>query len=187
MRRMFAMFLMIGMTVAGAALAQAPAGGPAGGRMGPPPSPGGPHMPGMMHGPGAGSGAAHMEMMRALDLTDAQREKMADIRDRQQRKGIQARADIGIARLDLHKLIRAEKPDQAAINAQIDKIGALRVALAKSRVAAMLEVRTMLTPEQQKKYREMHMYGPMRMRMRMQMRERGAGGAGEGEEVDEES
>ena len=101
-------------------------------------------------------------MMRELGLSDAQRDKMADIRDRQQRKGIQARADIALAELDLRKLMRAENPDGRAIDAQIDRLAALRAGLHKARVAAMLERRAVLTPEQRKKLREMGPPGRMR-------------------------
>jgi Spy/CpxP family protein refolding chaperone len=89
-----------------------------------------------------------------LDLSDAQREKLSQIREAQQRKAIQARADMKLAGLDLHKLMRAEKPNLAAINSQIDKISSMRASLRKSQVAAMLEARNLLTPEQQKQLRE---------------------------------
>lgn len=117
----------------------------------------------MGHGMGMGMGRgpgmlAHMA--GALDLSDAQREKMAAIHERQQRRDIQARADMQLARLDLRKAMSAEKPDGAAINAQIDHVAKLRTDMAKARVASHLEIRALLTPEQQKKMREMHMKGP---------------------------
>ncbi|HEV2105343.1 MAG TPA: Spy/CpxP family protein refolding chaperone [Candidatus Eisenbacteria bacterium] len=112
-------------------------------------------------GPGMGGPAARLRMRRAvlamrfarLDLSDEQRSRLAAIRDRQQRKAIQARADLAIARLDLRALLRADNPQNAAIDAQIDHIARMRAELAKSRVAAMLEARSALTPEQRQQLR----------------------------------
>jgi Spy/CpxP family protein refolding chaperone len=120
---------------------------------------------GMGMGPGPGMFA---HMTRALDLSDTQREKLAAIHERQQRRDIQARADLQIARLDLRKAMSAEKPDGFAINTQIDRAAKLRSDMAKAHVASLLEARALLTPEQQKQMREMHMKGP------------GAGGPGMG-------
>lgn len=108
-------------------------------------------------GPGPGMFA---HMTQALDLTAAQREKLADIHERQSRRDIQARADLEIARLDLHKAMTAEKPEAGAVNAQIDRVAKLRSDMAKAHVAALLEARALLTPEQQTKMREQHMQGP---------------------------
>jgi Spy/CpxP family protein refolding chaperone len=101
-------------------------------------------------------------MARRLDLTDSQRERLRDIRDRQERRGIQARADLQIARMDLRRLMSAERPDHAAIDAQIDRNARLRAELAKARVASMLEARAVLSPEQQRKLRELRedRFGP---------------------------
>jgi Spy/CpxP family protein refolding chaperone len=141
----------------------------------------------MGHGPGMGPGAMghgrrmgrggmgfEPGVMSQLDLTAEQREKMRAAHEREQRKAIQARADIQLAHLDLRKLMQAEKPDQRAIDAQIDRISTMRANLQKSHVATMLEFRASLTPEQQKKLRELHQQGPQRIRR--VIRERTGGG-----------
>lgn len=116
-----------------------------------------------------GSGPGRFgHMMQALDLSDTQREKLAAIHERQQRRDIQARADVEIARLDLRKAMSAERPEGVAINTQIDRVARLRSDMAKARVASLLEAIAVFTPEQQKQMREMHMKGP------------GAGGPGMG-------
>jgi len=94
-------------------------------------------------------------LMRELDLTAEQREKIAGIRERQAKKAIHARADIQVAAMDLRRLMRAERPDKVAIERQIDTIARMRADLHKSQVESMLEERSVLTPEQQKKLREM--------------------------------
>jgi Spy/CpxP family protein refolding chaperone len=111
---------------------------------------------GMHRGMGQGSGMG-MGMGRgfaALDLTDAQRDRMADLHERQQRKAIQARAELQIARMDLQKLMKADSPSATSINSQIDRLARMRADMQKSRVATLLETRALLTPEQRKQLRE---------------------------------
>jgi len=105
-------------------------------------------------------------MAKELDLTDAQRAKMREMGEKQLRRGIQERADIKIAALDLHQLVRADKPDQKAIDAQVDKLSGIRAQLQKERIATRLEMRSVLTPEQRAKAQKMResMGGSMRMR-----------------------
>jgi Spy/CpxP family protein refolding chaperone len=135
--------------------------------------------PGAMgHGMRMGRGGMHGGLgpaLSQLDLTADQREKMKAAHEREQRKAIQARAEIQLAHLDLRKLMNAEKPDAKAIDAQIDRISTLRANLQKSHVATMLEFRASLTPDQQKKLRELHEQGPG-TRIRRVIRERTGGG-----------
>ena len=112
--------------------------------------------PGMM-GPGMGPGNGPMLRLQGLDLTADQQKKLADIHERLARQTIQSQADLRIATMDLQKLMRDDTPDKAKIDAQIDRIAQLRVLMAKSRMAALLEVRAMLSPEQLKKWQA----GPM--------------------------
>lgn len=104
-------------------------------------------------GRGMGLGAAFAR----LDLSDEQREKLAAIHEERMRANVRARADLQIAGMDLRKLMRADSPNATAINAQIDKLTRMRGDMQKSRVAAFLEARTVLTPEQQK---QLHKAGP---------------------------
>jgi Spy/CpxP family protein refolding chaperone len=92
-------------------------------------------------------------MMRDLNLTKDQSDKIADLRDKQQRRAIDLRAQIQTAQLDLRKLMRADKPDKAAIGKQVDRLSGLRADLQKSRIGTMLDVREILTPEQREKMR----------------------------------
>jgi len=114
-----------------------------------------------LHGRRMGHGGAmmmHARMAERLHLTDEQRTRIRDLHERQMRRGIQARADLQLARMDLHKLMRAPRPELTAINSQIDRMARMRADLAKSRVATMMESRAVLTPEQQKQMREMRMH-----------------------------
>jgi Spy/CpxP family protein refolding chaperone len=128
--------------------------------------------PGMGHGGmrghgmrrGMGGKAAH-ELHAKLNLTDEQKSKLEDIHDRQARAAIPIQGDLRVAALDLRKLMRAERPNRQAIEAQIDRLAALRARLQKSHVASMLEARAVLTTAQQKLMREHH-GGPMGHGMR---------------------
>jgi Spy/CpxP family protein refolding chaperone len=111
-------------------------------------------VPGM--GPGMGAGHGPM-MLKALDLTAEQQKKVTAIHEKQARLMVQAQADTRIAAMDLQQLMRAETPDKAKIEAQIDKLALMRAGMQKSRAATMLEVRALLTPEQLKKFQA----GPM--------------------------
>ena len=113
--------------------------------------------PGMHGGPGANAGGrAGVGLKDKLNLTDDQKAKLADIRDRRERAAIPIQGDLRIASLDLRKLMRADPPDPRAIDAQIDRIATLRASLQKSHVAGRLDARAVLTPAQQKQMREHH-------------------------------
>ena len=117
--------------------------------------------PGMRGGPmGAGMAlGCGPEMMRALDLKDDQRKRIMGICDRFQRLAIQKQADLRVAALDMRQLAHSETPVKAKLEAQVDKIARMRADLAKARIGAMLDVRSVLTPEQLKKWQS----GPMGM------------------------
>ncbi len=109
--------------------------------------------------------AHRMGMLAAdLDLTEAQRTKMRDIADRQQRQAIKTKADLDIARMDLRALTREDNADVAKINAQIDRMARMRADLEKSRVGSRIEMRSVLTPEQKQKLKEARSSGSRKMR-----------------------
>jgi Spy/CpxP family protein refolding chaperone len=112
---------------------------------------------GMRGGPGSGGRGfgLPLEAVRELDLTDAQHERLADIRTRHLKAAIPIEADLRLAELDLEQLTRADRPDAQAVDRQIDRISGLRASLMKNRMAGMLEGRAVLTPIQQKKLREL--------------------------------
>jgi Spy/CpxP family protein refolding chaperone len=92
----------------------------------------------------------HMRMAQ-LGLSDAQRDRLQALHEANARKAVQRRADVQLAQMDLRKLVRSDKPDQAAINAQVDKIAKLRADGIKAAIDMRLQARTVFTPEQWKK------------------------------------
>jgi Spy/CpxP family protein refolding chaperone len=93
------------------------------------------------------------ELAKQLELSDEQRQRIEAIRDRQQRMGIEQRAKMNIARLDLRTLLRAERLDRQALEAKVDDISRIEAQLRKARLDMLLDMRNVLTPEQQKKLR----------------------------------
>jgi Spy/CpxP family protein refolding chaperone len=133
---------------------------PADGPMAQAPEQPGPGMSGHGGHRGGGPGMADGKgMMEQLKLTDDQIKKIAEIRDRHERNAIKMRADLETARLDMKKLLQADEPDRKAIETQIDRSSQLRANLAKERMAGMLDMRAVLTPEQRKQWRDMHRGG----------------------------
>ncbi len=94
-----------------------------------------------------------MDMMRDLDLSKDQRERISDLHEKQERAAIRMRADLQTARLDLRRLVRADRTDRVAINRQIDRIAQMRAEMEKARLGTMLDVRSVLTPEQRERAR----------------------------------
>lgn len=145
--------------------------------------PSGPDMAPMHDNMGGGGGGIHgrmgarrAEMMEKLNLTAKQKDQMADLRDAQDRKMIGIKSGLAEARLDMKKLMRADSPSQAQIDATIDRMAKLRADAAKSRVATRLAMRGLLTDTQQKTMDEMR-GGKMRGAAGAP---RGGGGAGSG-------
>jgi Spy/CpxP family protein refolding chaperone len=100
-----------------------------------------------------------------LDLSDAQRSKLRDLHEAHARRAVQRRADMQLARMDLRKLMRADKPDAGAVNAQIDKLARLHADGLKAAFEVRMQARAVLTPEQIK---QLHSpMDPMRMRREM--------------------
>lgn len=90
-----------------------------------------------------------------LSLTDAQKEQMQRIRLEQQRQVIKLRAELQLARLDLGQLLREARPDQAKVIAQVEKLGKIEIELKKVNILSMVKMKSVLTPEQAKKFQEL--------------------------------
>lgn len=87
-----------------------------------------------------------------LNLTDAQKEAFKQSRLALQKALQPLRNELGEAEAHQKTLTTAERPDMAAINKNIEKIGALRVEMAKLQTKFHLEMRAQLTEEQRLKF-----------------------------------
>lgn len=123
----------------------------------------GPRLGGRQFGPGfRARGAMGMRrgggmgrLVRELNLTDAQKTKLRQMRFDRQKAAIQNRATLQTRQLELRQLMSGDKPDKAAIDRKIDEIGQARTAQMKARLDTRLAIRDLLTPEQQKKLRQL--------------------------------
>ena len=100
----------------------------------------------------------------ALELTDAQKEAFKQSRLAMQKQIQPIQNELGEAEAHQKTLMTAEKPDIAAINKNIEKMGSLKVEMAKIRAKNQIEMRSQLTEEQRLKFDAMK--GQMRERMK---------------------
>ncbi len=104
----------------------------------------------------------------ALKLTPEQQKAMNNILYDHREKLIDLQANLEKANLAMEPLMNADTPDQAAIEAQIDKVVAARGALEKANADFLLAIRMQLTPEQWKQIRTFRAeHGMRRMHGRM--------------------
>ena len=87
-----------------------------------------------------------------LNLTDAQKEAFKQNRLGMQKQLLPIQNELGEAEAHQKTLMTAEKPDLATINKNIEKIGSLRVEMAKIRTKNRLDMRAQLTDEQRLKF-----------------------------------
>jgi Spy/CpxP family protein refolding chaperone len=89
-----------------------------------------------------------------LGISDQQETKLEDLLTDFRKTRIQGRANLAVQRIDLENLLAAENPDRAAINRNLQQVGAAQLALEKSAVDFALNVKQELTPEQRQKIRQ---------------------------------
>jgi len=86
-----------------------------------------------------------------LNLTDAQKEAFKQSRLAMQKQLQPIQNELGEAEAHQKTLMTAEKPDLAAINKNIEKIGSLKIEMAKIRAKNHLDMRAQLSDEQRVK------------------------------------
>ena len=103
-----------------------------------------------------------------LKLTNVQRKAMDQILFQHREQLIDLQANLEKANLDMQPLMNADVPNEAAIDAQIDKVVQARADLERADARFLLALRMKLTPEQWKLVqnlrarRAMMRRGPMR-------------------------
>lgn len=86
-----------------------------------------------------------------LNLTDAQKDAFKQSRMAMQKQLQPLQNELGEAKAHQKTLMSVENPDLAAINKNIEKIGSLRVEMAKLQAKNRLDMRAQLTDEQRLK------------------------------------
>ena len=100
-----------------------------------------------------GHGQEGDRLTRALDLSKEQTEQVKAIFLKHRDATAPLRKEMVSERRELRKLIQSDKLDEAAIREQVKKIAATDGDLAVRRARMSQEVRTVLTPEQIRKFR----------------------------------
>ena len=93
-------------------------------------------------------------MLAALNLSDAQREKVLAIQEEHRKKNWAAMGEVRAEQYKLRGLYGAEKLDADKVAEQQKKVDELRRPMLKSRVEAHNQIAALLTPEQRKELRQ---------------------------------
>ncbi len=109
------------------------------------------------------------QMKRMLKLSDAQVSKIRNIMYTSRRSQIQRKAQLQLARLDLHQLVSKHRPDLKAVSTALDKVGKIELELKKSRVMMMLKMKAVLTRQQAE---QLEQFNSRRKARRRRMRQR---------------
>jgi Spy/CpxP family protein refolding chaperone len=93
------------------------------------------------------------KIVEKLGLSDDQKEKLKAVTDRA-KEGRDSMKKVREATMKQFDLMKAEKVDEAAVMKAIDEVFELRKQMAKDQVRRVIEIKSILTPEQITKARE---------------------------------
>lgn len=111
----------------------------------------------MGHGEGQGMLKGVREpggVIKMLKLTDDQQKQLETIQSDLQKKQIALRSKLETMRVDLRDLLRADNPDQGKIENQMTDISKVQNEMKLNAVGHWFSVNKILTPEQQKIWKE---------------------------------
>ena len=89
----------------------------------------------------------------ALGLTDEQVGRLRHIMVETEKTSVKNRAEIEVRGIELRELLHAENSDRDAVMKKVQEISGLRGEMMQHHIAALLDAKAVLTPEQQKKVR----------------------------------
>ncbi|MGD1074612.1 MAG: Spy/CpxP family protein refolding chaperone [Thermodesulfovibrionales bacterium] len=92
--------------------------------------------------------------LRGLGLDEQQKAAIRDIVSRLVKDSIKKRADIQIARIELHDILGKDPVDMKAVEAKLQQIAATQTDLRLSHIKAREEIKAKMTPEQRAKFKE---------------------------------
>ncbi len=118
----------------------------------------------MMHGrPGGmmGEGGPVWKSLIGLGLDDKQKDALRAIRSKVMKEAIRKGAELRIAELEQKDLLDKDTVDMKAVESKLKQVEKLRTELHLLFIKALEEVKSKLTPEQRKKFRDAMDKGPM--------------------------
>ena len=108
---------------------------------------------------GKGAGVMHPKRIERaltkLGVSEAVKKQVQDLVYETRRDSIQLKATAASERLELQKLLRADKPDRNAVFGQLEKVSMAKLAIRKQQIGLMLSVSALLTPQQRAELRDM--------------------------------
>lgn len=105
------------------------------------------------HGPHLGAMIDHHAELLGLD--EDTRATIRQIVEDSHAERKELRRETKEARAILHEMLEADVPDRDAVLDQVERVGELKTASKKHRVETLLEIRSLLTPEQRATLKEM--------------------------------
>ena len=91
--------------------------------------------------------------LQPLGLSDSQQSTVQTLLRTHAKEVIRLKADIDTMRLDLQQLLHTDPVDLSRVKPALQAIAAKKVDLQLAHITVMHEIRQVLTPEQQKKFR----------------------------------
>ena len=118
---------------------------------------------GMMHGMGGMQGGGMMmgddhlmwKHLRGLGLDDKQKDAIEAIRSKTMKYMIKAMADKQIASIELEDLLNNDPVDMKAVESLVRKNESLKTEMFLAHIKAREEIKSILTPDQKKRLKEM--------------------------------
>jgi Spy/CpxP family protein refolding chaperone len=118
---------------------------------------------GMMHGMGGMQGGAMMmdddhpmwKHLMGLGLDDKQKDALKALRSKTMKDMAKRMADIQIASIELKDLLDKEPVDMKSLEASVRKNGSLKMDMFLAHIKAHEEMKSILTPDQRKRLKEM--------------------------------
>ena len=99
--------------------------------------------------------------LMSLNLDAQQKASIGEIKSRMMKETIRRTADIRIVQIEIRDLLSKDSVDMKSVEAKVKQSEMLKTELHLSYIKAMEECKSILTPEQRKKLREMIAAGPM--------------------------
>jgi len=94
--------------------------------------------------------------MKDLKLTEKQKAKIEQMKKAFAGEQEKCHKKMAPLKTELHKLMKAEKPNKKSINKKLDELGKLETECKKKHINHQLEFQALLTLEQLKKAKEIH-------------------------------
>jgi len=111
-------------------------------------------------------------LIERLKLTPEQQKQMEKMKFDLDKRQVQTRAKMETAAVELKELLSADNPDREAIEKKVDEVAKYRVEMEKNKIEQWFTVNKILTPEQQKVWREVLKHPPREHARHMMMQRR---------------